>query len=33
VPLGLMLLKEQIKVPNMIGILLCVIGLVLALSR
>jgi uncharacterized membrane protein len=33
VPLGLMLLKEQIKVPNLIGIALCLIGLVLALSR
>ena len=32
-PLGLMLLKEQIKIPNLIGIGLCLIGLVLALSR
>ena len=33
VPLGLMLLKEQVKIPNMIGIALCLIGLVLASSR
>jgi uncharacterized membrane protein len=33
VPLGLMLLKEQVKIPNMIGIALCLIGLMLASSR
>ncbi len=33
VPVGLMLLKEHIKLPNLIGLALCVIGLVLTSSR
>ena len=33
VPVGLMLLKEQVKLPNLIGLALCVIGLVLTSSK
>lgn len=32
-PLGLVLLKETIKIPNLIGIGLCLLGLILASSR
>ena len=33
VPVGLMLLKEHVKLPNLIGLALCVIGLVLTSSK
>ena len=33
VPVGLMLLKEHFKLPNLIGLALCVIGLVLTSSK
>jgi uncharacterized membrane protein len=32
-PLGLMLLKEQVKIPNIIGMALCLIGLMLVSSH